>query len=363
MLLLTRASFYMSIHSVSHNIRILLRRTSFTLFALLCLRERRNIYSRKMRLYDQSSSTPMKLDGKKWMRPNNFLPNQRETEVSKLINVSSTKRSVLTEMTDNTNCCSETSVSTGIEISKVYKHRTIYDDFQFDIDEDQELSTKSSSTLSTHSTLRYVTHDAYSGQKKELPKPISIAKNIAFETNSRYSKTSSITTTLWENLASERDENKMRHLSKRDEDENTLNEDLLTPQLTLTQSSEESDSMWIEFKGFGSKNPFCATFDRHQPNRLERGCNLFSMAHPSFVAESSPLSYNEAPLTNNFDRNPNKVSGRYTMNERTGYYTKYYEMLLDGVSVDELSKIMGRDKVDPSIISLVLAASKSSLNP
>jgi hypothetical protein len=48
--------------------------------------------------------------------------------------------------------------------------------------------------------------------------------------------------------------------------------------------------------------------------------------------------------------------------EGTGNYTMYHEMLLHGISVDEVSKAMSKDKVDPSIISLVLAASESSQN-
>ena len=297
-----------------------------------------------MRLYDQRSSTPMKSDGKKWMRPNNFLPRQRNTAViSKQFDPLNKRRMVLGELTDNTTCSSETSASTGIEISKVWKQHTIYDDFRFDIEEDQELSIQSSSTLSTHTTLRYVTQDGvHGGYKNEIQKPISFVINDPFETSSRYSKTSSITTSVWQDLASDTGGNENCYLSKDAVDENNVNEDFLTPQLTLTQSSEESDSTWIEFKGFNSNNSFRSTSDRHLPNKLDKFRTPFSCYAP--------------PRSRNFD------SSRRRLPSGTGNYTNYHKMLLDGVSVDELLNTMEKDRVDPSIISLVLAASKSSLN-
>ena len=123
------------------------------------------------------------------------------------------------KMIRNVNSGSETSVSTAVEISKIWKHRTIHDDFRFDIDEEQELSMKSSSTLSTHSTLQHVAHDLYGGYRKEFSKPSSVCKNVAYESSSRYSKTSSITATVQESVATESGENAVRCFSRDDEHE------------------------------------------------------------------------------------------------------------------------------------------------
>ena len=310
-----------------------------------------------MRLYDQSSSTPMKWDVKKWMRPNNFLPSQKENANA---DPPHEKRSASIDMIENVNCGSETSASTAIEISKVYKHHTIHDDFRFDIDEEQELSMKSSSTLSTHSTFQHATHDLYAGYRNEFLKSISVCRNVAFESSSRYSKTSSITTAVRESVATESGKNSARYLSRDDEDENILNDDFLTPKLTLTQSSEEGDSVWIEFQGFGSKNPFRIPSDTYQSNILKQPRILSSIENQSLVMKNRQRQDIKMPQTSSFVTNQRKVSNRYIMNEGTGNYTKYYEMLLDGVSVDELLKTMEKDEVDPSIISLVLAASKSN---
>lgn len=299
-----------------------------------------------MRLYDQRSNTPMKSDGKKWMRPNNFLPSQRDaTAVSKRFNPLNKKRMALGELTDNTTCSSESSASTGIEISKVWKQHTIYDDFRFDIDEE---TIKSSSTLSTHTTLRYGNQDVVHGRyKNEFAKPTSLMESDAFETSSRYSKTSSITASVWESFASDTGANENCYLSNDDIDENNLNEDFLTPQLTLTQSSEESDSTWIEFNGFNSKNVFPTTSDRHLSNKLDRFPTQFSMNHQTRYT---------MPRSRNCDLK------RHKLPSGTENYANYHTMLLDGVSVDKLLKAMEKDRVDPSIISLVLAASKISLN-
>lgn len=312
------------------------------------LDERQKKNSRKMRLYDQGSSTPMKLDGKKWMRPNNFLPSRRETAVAKPSNTSNGRHSALTGMVENANCGSETSASTAIEISKVYKHHTIYDDFRFDIDEDQELSIQSSSTLSTHSTLRQVTQDPYGEYRKEFPNPISVAKHESSESSSRYSRTSVIAMTTEESLSTESGD---------------LDDEFLTPRLTLTQSSEEDDSMWIEFPGFLSKNPFRAALNTHQSNKQKPIWLASSMDRQSLGIKCAPRSNNKVHRTSNFDTNKRMVSKRYIMDEGTRNYRKYHEMLLYGICVDEVSEAMEKDEVDPSIISLVLAASKISQYP
>ena len=315
-----------------------------------------------MRLYDQSSSTPIKADDKKWMRPINFLPNQRETkEIKKQNTPSSNKRSVLSEMTANTKCGSVTTESTGIEISKLYKHHTIYDDFRFDIDDEQELSTKSLSTLSTHSTLRYFTQDACGGYRKDITKPISIAKIIAFENSSRFSKASSITASLWERHTSAADENAPYIMSKGNGDKSDLIEDYLTPQLTLsTQSSEESDSMWVEFNRLESQSPFSATNDGLQFKDLDDNFTRFSnkLQPLHLLCCKKPCNEGTArKIQKNACRNNQRKT---TSKSSNGNYTKYHEMLLDGASVTNLLQTMKNDQVDPSIISLVLAASKSN---
>lgn len=305
-----------------------------------------------MRLYDQGSSTPMKLDGKKWMRPNNFLPSRRESAVAKPSNICIKKHLALPRMTDNPNCGSETSASTAIEISKVYKHHTIYDSFRFDIDEDQELSIQSSSTLSTHSTLQQMTQDPYSVYGKEFPKPISVANIGSSESMSRYSRTSVITMTTQGSLTTESGENITRYLSRNDEDGNDLDDDFLTPGLTLTESSEEDDSTWMEFPRFFSNNPFHAA--------LDTVCKVSSMDRQSLGTKYPSKSNNKLPRTHDFGTNKHMEPKRYIMDEGNRNYGKYHEMLLDGVRVDEVSKAMEKDEVDPSIISLVLIASKIS---
>lgn len=307
-----------------------------------------------MRLYDQRSSTLMKPDDK-WMRPNNFLPSQRDAFVTKTKSLDK-KRTVLAELTDNTTCGSETSSSTGIEISKLFKQNTIYDDFRFDIDEEQELSIKSSSTLSTHSTLRCLSQDRYNGYANEFPKPVSMVKYDAFDTNSRYSKTSSISSTLWEDIVSETDATV---------DENKLKDEFLTPQLTLTQSSEEeSASTWIEFEGFDLKKQHHATCisDRDFSNELDQFPTSISMNHQLHGKENFARARYPLTRSKNFGSNRHKVPNGNSKYDQTGHYTKYYNMLLEGISIDELLKTMEKDRVDPSIIYLVLVASRSNQN-
>lgn len=298
----------------------------------------------------------MQLDGKKWMRPSNFLPTEGKTAVAaEPPNPSKAKRLASTAMFENATCGSETSASTAVEISKVYKQNTIYDDFLFDIDEDQDFSMKSSSTLSTHSSLRQGTHDPYGLFKREPAKPFSAAKYEISEFSSRYLRTSILSISEQESPIAE-----SGYLSSDHEVDNNLDEDFLTPEITLTQSSEECDPLWIDFPGFGSKNPFRVLRDAYNSNEHKPAHKQSSWTRQSHNIFTLPAS-DDLFRTTSFGANKSMVPISYR-DEGTGNYTMYHEMLLHGISVDEVSKAMSKDKVDPSIISLVLAASESSQN-
>ena len=345
-------------------------------FSFSTTQEKNN--SSKMRLYDQRSSTPIKSDSKKWMRPNNFLPSQREIAVVEPPNISGEKYAASAGTIKNETCGSETSASTAIEISKLYKHRTIYDDFRFDIDidEDQELSMKSSSTLSTHSTLRQLTQVSHDGYREGMLKPISVAKyggidpdSLEFSRSSFHALNNNIiATSSFESLATKSRNNIARYSLSNDyvstdEDSSNDDDDFFTPKLTLTESSEDTDSVWLDFVGFDIKNPFRASHDTYESNKNKPALDLSSVVHQTPDVKNLSKRDNKVTPTRNISQNKRMVPGRSPiMRQTTGTYTKYYKMLLDGISVVDVSNAMEKDEIDPSIISLVLAASETRHN-
>jgi len=312
------------------------------------------------------------------MRPNNFLPSQREIAVVEPPNISGEKYAASAGTIKNETWGSETSASTGIEISKLYKHRTIYDDFRFDIDidEDQELSMKSSSTLSTHSTLRQLTQVSHDGYSEGMLKPISVAKYEGIEPDSlEFSRSSFhalnnniIATSSFESLATKSRNNIARYSLSNDyvstdEDSSNDDDDFFTPKLTLTESSEDTDSVWLDFVGFDIKNPFRASHDTYESNKNKPALDLSSVVHQTPDVKNLSKRDNKVTPTRNISQNKRMVPGRSPiMRQTTGTYTKYYKMLLDGISVVDVSNAMEKDEIDPSIISVVLAASETRHN-
>lgn len=314
-----------------------------------------------MRLYDQRSNTPIFSERKKSMRPFNFLPDRTE-------NID--KKSGITVKNDITEPerirkenCSETSVSASIEISKIYNHHTIHDDFRFDIDKDQEFSIDSSSTLSTHSTFHQMTKVSYGGYRMEFAESGHVAESGETESDEfkfYRSPSQNITRNSYQspvkissNIATNYLSNNNKEYSSYDDDE------FFTPELTLTESSEES--IWLDFPGFGISNPFRTTHDTHKYSKKKPLLNPYQVFHKMSPIKNFPTLNNNAAFPPcNIDEKDQAAPGKSpTMYQGTRNYTKYLTSLVQGISVDDVSKAMESDKVDPSIISLVLAANKA----
>ncbi|MGK3739326.1 MAG: hypothetical protein ACI8RD_002820 [Bacillariaceae sp.] len=311
----------------------------------------------KMRLYDQRSSTTIISDSKKWVRPTNFLPDEKENIVENS-DTKNEKELTVTGRIWKENCDSETtSASASIEISKIYKHHTIYDDFRFDIDEDQETSMHSSSTLSTHSTLQHVTNASYnSGYKIDFLNSDPVAEYVGAESDvvdfSR-SPSKNITKKSYQSPVKESSVIDNHYLLGNYNGDSSDSDEFYTPKLTLTESSEDSE--WLDFQGFGIKNPF-----RAKPNNekaLLRYCQHF---HETSPVKSLPRSNNKASPSYNINEKSQKAPIKSpSLYEGTWNYTKYLTSIIQGIPVADVSKAMEEDLVDPSIISLVLAASKA----
>lgn len=328
-----------------------------------------------MRLYDQKYNTLVNADSRKWNRPNNFLPSQDNAELQSPP-FSRDKHVASPKTNRNEVCGSEASAPTSVEVSRVYNSLTLHDSFRFDIDEEQEFSMKSSSTLSTKSTFQQYRADTL--------KPISVANYGSTDHDSPESSRSSsrdlngniVATSSHESSATEfRNNITTSYLpsnSREAESSSSGDEDFFTPQLTLTytQSSEEDNTVWFDFPGFGGKNPFR---DRGEFSKSKLPKNFPSttvqetrdvsstMNRWSRDDQNTPRSYRAEPSKRNstarklmVPRNP-----PIAMRQGTDSYTRYHKMLLSGSSVFDVSKAMKEDSVDPSIVSLVLAASVS----
>lgn len=315
----------------------------------------------RMRLYDQRSSTPIISDSKKWMRPTNFLPDEKEN----IVEYSDTKYEKELTVTGRVwkeSSDSETSASASIEISNIYKGHTMYDDFRFDIDEDQEISMHSSSTLSTHSTLQHVTNASYnSGYQIDFLNSGPVAEYGGTESDAvdfSRSLSKKSTKNSYQSPVKESSVIDNNYLLGSFNSDSSDDDEFYTPKLTLTESSE--DSAWLDFQGFGIKNPFRATGDTHKSNNEKPWLSSCQVFHKTFPIESLPRSNNKVSPSCNTDekeqRSPNKSPSLY---EGTWNYTKYLTSIIQGIPVADVSKAMEEDSVDPSIISLVLAASKA----
>lgn len=244
-----------------------------------------------MRLYDQSSSTPILLNTKKLMCPLHFLPKTTRNITRKLDpNLGKGKNEV--ERIRNDISVSDTSEYTSTEeVSKAYKHNNVFcDDFRFDINDDQDIfSLGSSSTLSTHPSF----YQRNNHCEAVTDEPNNFSRNPSGDGNG--------------------------YGSYDDDDE------FFTPELTLTESSE--DSVWFDFPGSEENNPFCN-------------------------GSSNKYDNNEGK---------NSASNCPTLHHHeTNTYTKYLTSLVRGISVTNVSQDMKNDKVNPSIIALVLAANKAN---
>mmetsp|Transcript_21406 Transcript_21406/g.22888 ORF Transcript_21406/g.22888 Transcript_21406/m.22888 type:complete len:315 (+) Transcript_21406:289-1233(+) len=311
-----------------------------------------------MRLYDQRSSTPIFSERKKSMRPFNFLPDRTENIGKKSgITVDNDITEPNRVWKDN---CSETSASASIEISKIYKHNTIHDDFRFDIDKDQEFSINSSSTLSTHSTFQQMTKVLYGGNRTDFLELGQTADRG--ETESDLFKFS-ITRNSYQSPVKRSSNIATDYLSNINNDYSSYDADeFFTPELTLTESSEES--IWLDFPGFGTtiNNPFRTAHDTNKYSKKKRLLNPYQVPHKTSPIKNSPRSNNnEASPPCNIDKKDQAAPEKSpTMYQGTRNYTKYLTSLVQGISVNDVSKAMKSDKIDPSIISLVLAANKAS---
>ena len=311
-----------------------------------------------MRLYDQQSGTPIKLNGRKWVRPNNFLPSQSESVAEELPNFFVEKVSPVagTIKTTSTGNGSETSSSTAIDFSQVKNH-VIYDDFRFDIDEDQELSLTSSSTLSTHSTFGYVNHDLHGRLGKTLSKRISEIKHGEHESypectcNGPYHRVMNSKAYVVAEPEIVANGYLLRDVHKCSRFDDNIK---LNPTKSLG-----SDSRWIEFKGFGSQ-PSRTPGDKNRSSQQKQSCEATLLDSQCFDTQNPLKHESEVSVQSDFGVDDRMVRRHMDMNDGTKNYTKYYKMFMGGISIDEVLQNMKNDFVDPTIISLVLAASKSS---
>ena len=299
----------------------------------------------KMRLYDQGSRTPMpssNLDGKKWIRPATFLPEPK----------AATNMSHEYPKAQNTN-------PPAPKTSMIGERRIIDKNFLFDIEEDEELSMNSSSTLSTHPSLQKDSHTPCShGLGKPFPSVekcnandicaapegypfqiLSNSKKIGKEENVRPARDQKRQGSAKENAAK---------LAK-----NCYEKDaFFTPELTLTESSE--DSQWLDFSSSSfASNPFRVEPVKLRSDQPKQTLCLYPVSRQA-RSTNRPQQPKKAV---GLDSDYSAISNRRPI---LGQYAKYSALMIRGLSVAEVSKIMAEDQVDPSIISLVMLAASEN---
>mmetsp|Transcript_14284 Transcript_14284/g.23085 ORF Transcript_14284/g.23085 Transcript_14284/m.23085 type:complete len:313 (-) Transcript_14284:414-1352(-) len=301
-----------------------------------------------MRLYDQRSGTPMSsssLDGKKWRRPAEFLP--RPDQVTSLLQDRTKTEQKNMGVLSN---------PPGKTKSTMFEERRMRDtNFLFDIDEVEELSMNSSSTLSTHTTLHQ--------QDKQEPCRLGLAKPFpgyeSYEKGASSVKIEENPFHVLHSISSQPIKNGLRSIPDTIPDETPRNRQkttknsaddaaFATPELTLTDSSEDSD--WHEFSsGFDSRNPFRAGDSKTVSTRAKQALCLYP------VTKKTPPSL-EGPKASGSPNPRSSPMPSPSKHMASGYFSKYSAMLIRGSSVAEVSKVMAQDHVDPSIISLVMLA-------
>jgi hypothetical protein len=288
-----------------------------------------------MRLYDQKSSTPMSsTDAKKWQRPTNFIPNpSKTTEI--LQDRFKEQRHV-----DPKPKFEDHPIENPVKECKLTETN-----FLFDIDE--EISMKSSSTLSSSSTFR---HDT------EMSKPLGPPKSFpTFDSLEEKDKTVKEenpfrvlhsadnfpikkiqqATAAGRSIKQKKDSLK---LSK----QGFIDEAFSTPELTLTESSDGSG--WLDFSSeFDTSDTFKIKREDHASNEAKyQGLCLYPV--PNKMQTKTP----------SFE--PNSISIARQKKTPDSVFMKYSSMLIRGHSVAEVSKVMAADQIDPCVISLVMLA-------
>lgn len=306
----------------------------------------------KMRLYDQSSSTPTFAgDANKWKRPVSFLPTtvaSKAADVSPISKIEHCPRAQEITECHKTVDGSESSFSVYQQPSESgnwkEKGKKI---FRFDIDDEAGHSMISSSKVDTRPTFQ--TQEATPVQefsvleldalcpsqtskatkKDEVPK-----QEMSFQAHVKQGHKEPEE----ESLSSFKPHPCVSFPEcELSEASNTWGDDATfrTPELTQTESSETAE--WVEFCGDDAPpNPFRSMV--HEEVR-----------HPAVYVSPS------FETTGKHQRISSSTSFSEP-NDAFGTYDKYIMMLAHGVSITDVTKAMRNDLVDPSAISLMLTA-------
>ena len=321
----------------SRSTRVISAIKSLALFCVAHLSDNNRQFATlpKMRLYNQASSTPIQssssLDAKKWSHPKVFLP--KPNHVTGILNHQSkpSKSGAVVEPTDFTSAT--TTPATGYT-----DKRRVHTNFLFDIDE--EVSMKSSSTLSTHTTPRRDSRTTFklgaapflgSGDEAEW-KGSEVEKNLSFnKAESPFEVLSTRHAVMTKIRGTGTNRSERSATLETSGDELLVTEpDFIVPEMALTESSSD-ESGWLDFSSENSSsNPF----------RSNQGAEF--VTHPQ--VSRSPCSKRTTSSTRMMESK----------------FEKYSEMLIAGLSIETVTKTMAHDNIDPSIISLVVIAANES---
>jgi hypothetical protein len=283
-----------------------------------------------MRLYDQASGTPSQslssLDRKKWIPPKTFLPDPHHATAILM------KQPTMQEP-QNPDCAKVDEAVPSPSPPKMEEQKLMQTNFLFDIDE--EISMNSSSTMSTHTSFH---RDLHGGGRLGLQKPFpaptgpkgnkidTVHEENPFEVihatpvkKNRVHQPLKLTDPL-------KDTSKIFPKGSDEISQVTRETELMT----LTESSSE-ESPWLDF---ASEDFDCNPFDE-KPN----------LTFPTQEAKRAVAK-------------PSRVDG--TIPGPSQDFSKYSAMMIRGHSVADVTKMMARDQVNPSIISLVMIAASEN---
>ena len=288
-----------------------------------------------MRLYDQKSCTPTSsTDGKKWQRPTNFIPNPSKT--TEILNERFQDEIQVDPKPKPEDHPTDTT-------SKEFKMTET--NFLFDIDE--EISMKSSSTLSTHSTFQHDTEASKRfGPPKSFPTFDSLKENEMSDKDKNpfrvLHSANNFPIKKIQRATTESRGSKQKEDTLRSSKQGFTDEAFSTPELTFTESSE--DSGWLDFSSeFETSSTFKIKREESVSNQAKyQGLCLY------------PVPNKMQTKTTSVKPNSTCSTGQKTTHD--SLYTKYSAMLIRGHTVAEVSKVMAEDQIDPSVISLVMLA-------
>jgi hypothetical protein len=288
-----------------------------------------------MRLYDQASGTPSQfsssLNCKKWVRPKAFLPDT-ERATSVILKLSSDKPKHLSAKDE---------VNPSVpSLSNNEKQRMLENNFLFDIDE--ESSMISSSTISTHtscqgdlqSLCRFgvakslpSTENGWKTEKGNEDKPLEVLHSTSVKkTMTDPPKMGDHSFEQFKSLQFPRNGSSQDEFSHE-------------TQPTLVESSSE-ESPWHDFTSEDfSENPFHGKAISTAPTEEAKRVVFATPSRPIPAADPFNISFKNG--------HPHNLA-------------KYSAMMIRGHSVSEVTKIMAKDQVHPSIISLVMIAASEN---